>query len=716
MAGKRQKLAYDFVSLGPNDRDMLDKWYKVYARCFPDADEREEFEAFSNLLRLNDDSRIQKNLGPWIEAVLAIRDLKTREIVGGLNFGVSYGTDPQETDVSAISIQVPFLFIDPAFRQAHRQEALVITPLPVLAAIRHWVDERLGKIDPALPRREILVFFEANDPTRMSAEQRREDKSNAQIDPYVRYRYWLEFAKALDFKYVQPPLQPGKNPVTYLDLFCMVLHRQPGDGNSRPTSAGVPATMLLNHLKRFFSISVLKGQTADDDTSFVAMRKELRPLIEANGLVPFVPDTAAKVMEIRAQAVKNLAIEKSARRAWRELKPLILDDEFRSRLERVVPQPTSALLRFSGRIYSMVYNINSALVEREDILRKIDLGWMAVGLVLLVVVIFKEAVDWYDKITIGIALAYNLLFRFPIWYRKSHLGQPCQKIWKEIIRKQSLGGGAVGAARAGDWLSRELVQCGRARWAPVFAGEIKEPVYKYFDTVLAYSDWIYSARIAWYRTSSPQDSERLRSAIQTFPEGLWGAAYPDFSAFSIVLPIEKPTDVLVPARFTLDHALAAIIRSTGTISSLGREVAFLIVGGFCDVPAAEWPAGTGLQNETRLLFLTLMELAHFLENIADAGNFRKGMRQDCNLYWLAPSAALQKLLHFFGFRRVSDDLWFLLLDGKLLEELRADNVDLPFHWQPAGAHDVERDRAKSFVALLDKLVEGRNKGWPVPTS
>jgi hypothetical protein len=330
---RRRLVEYEFSEITKNDANSLFEWYAVYERCFPDKNEREDHAQFLNILQMNDDETAQKRFGPWKEAIFAIRDVKTRNIVGGLNFGMTWCKEMAKA-AHAVSVQVPFLFVDPAFRKQDEQETLVITTGPVLAEIRKWVDHRLAESAPGLRGKGILIFFEANNPRKMDEAERRLDKSNAQIDPWLRYKLWLEFARPLAFDYVQPPLQPGKQSVKYLDLFCMALGGAGASARSRPKEEGISPALLLHHLRCFCSMSVLKKRSADEEESFRRMRDKLVSCIQTNGLVPFVADDDGRIQEIKRRAEANRNIEISARKAWRSLHALAATDAaFRSRLD-----------------------------------------------------------------------------------------------------------------------------------------------------------------------------------------------------------------------------------------------------------------------------------------------------------------------------------------------------------------------------------------------
>ena len=72
--GKNNVIQPIYTELSIDDPRSLHEWYRIYALCFPDPNEREEEAEFRNILNMNHNARLQKELGPWQEAIFAIRD------------------------------------------------------------------------------------------------------------------------------------------------------------------------------------------------------------------------------------------------------------------------------------------------------------------------------------------------------------------------------------------------------------------------------------------------------------------------------------------------------------------------------------------------------------------------------------------------------------------------------------------------------------------
>ena len=318
MPVRKRRITPVFTELDRNSRQSLREWYRIYALCFPDESEREEEAEFLNILNMNDDDTLQKSLGPWKEAIFAIRDGQTGRIVGGLNFGMTF-LKPQHDETAAsmfaATVQVPYLFIDPAFRGDGQTDIVVLVARPVLTAIRNWVDEKLLEIGIDAKKKEILLFFEANDPTRMTLAQRRDDKANAQIDPWLRYAIWAKYAQPLNFEYVRATFHPSKKPVEYLDLFCMALGSAKAPDFRRRVKP-IPAVLLREHLRRFFSISVLKGEDANQNSYFIKQRNVLDECNKSRMPLRFLEEDDDKLRKISEQANASMKIAVDARKAW----------------------------------------------------------------------------------------------------------------------------------------------------------------------------------------------------------------------------------------------------------------------------------------------------------------------------------------------------------------------------------------------------------------
>ncbi|MFT3924236.1 MAG: hypothetical protein QM778_17000 [Myxococcales bacterium] len=231
----------------------LDALYRLYEELFPLPEEREPIEAFYEIMGLNENAPLQAQLGPWREYVVGLHPSEGGPIVGGHIFGVTTSAAHVAHGYQA-SAQCIYTFLRKDVRGRRAIEEFK----------RYFEDTALKTfgLDPG-PSGPPLLFFEVNNPLRMSAADIAADTATS-ANPYLRYEYWRGRGfRPLDFDYVQPALREGVAPVRYLDLFCSAQ----GDA--------IPAEVLRNHLRAFVSISVRKGIAAEDDADFRSMLAQL---------------------------------------------------------------------------------------------------------------------------------------------------------------------------------------------------------------------------------------------------------------------------------------------------------------------------------------------------------------------------------------------------------------------------------------------------------
>lgn len=271
---------YEILSCDTTEFQQL---YKIYEVAFPLADEREPQEAFEQIFILNNDQRIQSLYGTYKEFVTAIRLGKDGAIIGGIVFSVT--TSPAHISAGIpSSIQAVYVWLLADYRG-------IIPMRDITAYCRKTALETFGSCHSAAMY-EPIIFFEVNNPLQMTSQQIDEDTYHSGIDPFRRYLFWQRAVSSmpLDFAYVQPRLRDDSEPVHYLDLFCT---------NELPK--GIPAQLLLNHLKTFVSISVMKGRNASQDSDFSTMEQWLNE----QETVHFIHRNSAKIKEI-ANLRKNI--------------------------------------------------------------------------------------------------------------------------------------------------------------------------------------------------------------------------------------------------------------------------------------------------------------------------------------------------------------------------------------------------------------------------
>ncbi len=251
MSSDRTALPLITEEISAGDSESFAELYALYADLFPLPDEREPPEAFLEILALNENADAQARFGPWRELIAAIRLGERGPIVGGHIFGVT--TSRAHVDFGCFaSVQGIYTFFDRSVRGRSNMREI----------LRYFEARALETFDfePNSPVRP-LIFIEVNNPLRMSADEIATDTRSSGVNPYRRYTFWLRSGfRPLDFAYIQPRLRPEAQPVRYLDLFCS------------GTAAEIPSALVMNHLRAFISISVLKGNAADTDEDFRAMR------------------------------------------------------------------------------------------------------------------------------------------------------------------------------------------------------------------------------------------------------------------------------------------------------------------------------------------------------------------------------------------------------------------------------------------------------------
>ena len=262
------------------DRETFDAFYAIYLQLFPLPDEREPPEAFSEITTLNNRADVQERFGPWREIVSTIRLSAGGPIVGGHVFGVT--TSPAHLSFGCrASVQGIYTFLK---REARGRGGLhdAKSYMTKIALETYGLQAEGGRIPP-------LIFFEVNNPLRMTPDEIAKDTESSGVNPCLRYQFWKRNGFApLDFCYVQPRLRPSVEPVRYLDLFC-----------STEAGSDIPAELILAHLKPFVSISILKGHDAFDDPDFRTMADILKP----GRRIPFIDSSSAEQREIAARAI-----------------------------------------------------------------------------------------------------------------------------------------------------------------------------------------------------------------------------------------------------------------------------------------------------------------------------------------------------------------------------------------------------------------------------
>lgn len=255
------------------DDGLLDEFYAAYDRAFVLANEKEGLNGFKQCLALNSGEAymaLTARFGPFREFVLVARDPGAADAIGGANLIACLLAPAGGTPILSVNLNYVFTNVS-ARRRGYFRRLIADLPLLVvgLFAKTNASDLPSGSAtESGSP--PVLIFFEQNDPYRMSRAEYELDTHHSGVDQLTRIRIWAGLgARIVDFSYVQPPLTPAQG--ADHTLACGVIGTQ---------EDAISACLLHDHLERFFAISVLKGR--DPATEPVAAR-QLEVLTELCG-------------------------------------------------------------------------------------------------------------------------------------------------------------------------------------------------------------------------------------------------------------------------------------------------------------------------------------------------------------------------------------------------------------------------------------------------
>jgi hypothetical protein len=635
--------SFVFEALRREDTPRLHEIYQVYRTSFPHPDEQEPFEAFRQILDLNEDEEVQQKFGPYRELVLAITRDGSREIVGGLVIGIT--TSPDHLNAGfASSVQAIYFFLDKPYRRH-------LTPATVKTEIRKWALETFpppeGTIDS-----EVAVFFEANNPKNMTIDAIEQDYDNADLDPYRRYSAWLFFSRPLQFNYIQPALSSSKSPVRFLDLFYM------GKGD------GVPAPMLLRHLYSFVSVSVLKGHDANRDAEFSTMAEELRAL----PVVPFIPRTDPDLIAIQAEAKWRARAAGSARRQVRAMNPPRMPAGAAARL-LLPPRLGNAIYRVAYRLYHQLERYHIGVSYLEFILGTVGIlvvlvAWFAQLIERLGQEMFETGRRDVEMVVVGFLSLY-IASRGVVHTRRSRLGHRFGSLRRQMRRRDS--GRAADDESASDWFRSQLRRKmeHQSAFGPMIRADLpSDERSRVQRRVASYSAQIYSDRVwgvvdrVWQRWEVGE----LANWLQEFPEGLMGATFdtcPGHTFFSLVLPVKLPLGRM--ARINLRHLeiderlARALSKQPGAVvrrnvDSQEPPPCLIVLRFLMSTREPGARRAAKLERQIALILTALLHVALMLERLAREGDIANGLPANTVILVVAVNPQSVRLLQWFGFR------------------------------------------------------------------
>lgn len=238
-------------TIHPNS-PVVERFFAGYDKAFVLPREREELAGFKACLALgagpaNED--LVARYGPFRELIAVALDQGV--MVGGANFIVfPLGLD-DEGGRPLLSANLNYLFVASDARGKGYFRRLV-------GAVRELMVSLFPSATGETPR--LLTFIEQNDPLRMDPDDYRLDTEFTGLDQLERLRIWAKLdARVVDHPYVQPALSAEHEPDDTLVLSVL------GSNGSK-----LQACALEAHLRRFFGISVRKGEPLEADAAATA--------------------------------------------------------------------------------------------------------------------------------------------------------------------------------------------------------------------------------------------------------------------------------------------------------------------------------------------------------------------------------------------------------------------------------------------------------------
>jgi hypothetical protein len=254
-----QGLRFSVTDL-PTSR-VLEIFYAGYDNAFILPEEKEPIDGFRRCMALNhgaDYGVLKSRYGAFREVVFVASEVATGASVGGANFIVlshAHASDGRPSECRTIHLNYIYVLAEHRHKGHFKRLAAMVDPIA-------------SKTLPITADAESFIFIEQNDPLKMSAEAYARDTIKTGLDQIERIGLWARRgARIVDFDYVQPPLSVDHSADDALAL-CVL----------RPDLSAIEACVVRNHLRAFFSISVLKG---DDPYSVPTASNQLTSLDRA---------------------------------------------------------------------------------------------------------------------------------------------------------------------------------------------------------------------------------------------------------------------------------------------------------------------------------------------------------------------------------------------------------------------------------------------------
>jgi hypothetical protein len=239
------------------DSETFRQFYDGYDQAFVLPDEKESASGFEAALELNHGvayAALANEYGPFREICFTFHD--QQRFVGGANlFATAFRPNSSEAIASS---NLNYIYVD-RYMRGQGYFASMVSGLRALVPDLFQFSGSSSK---------VLMFVEQNDPFRLSEAQYDLDTQTSGVDQFDRIAIWAKAgARLVDHPYVQPRLSADQSPDQTLALSLI------GEAGSR-----LSACVLLEHLRRFFAISVLKGSDPMEDLDIGAQLSQLERL------------------------------------------------------------------------------------------------------------------------------------------------------------------------------------------------------------------------------------------------------------------------------------------------------------------------------------------------------------------------------------------------------------------------------------------------------
>lgn len=229
---------------------QLKNFYKIYSSIFTLPEEKETFNGFKQVLKFNGNKKLREKYGFFKEQIIYFEE--NEKIVAAIDFAVYSMPENIRKKFSVdATCHIIYLFVDKEYREHGLGKKLLV--LAEKESVR------------LIGSKRIYFFIDEKSPSKMSKREREEDEKSSGIKENQRIFWWKEHGfKKLEFRYLQPALNKNKKPDLELTL------------NIKTNKNKISSAVILEHLHKFFSISILKGKDAEKNKYFSKQKEELR--------------------------------------------------------------------------------------------------------------------------------------------------------------------------------------------------------------------------------------------------------------------------------------------------------------------------------------------------------------------------------------------------------------------------------------------------------